>query len=380
VHRGGSYARYLPSGHLVFINAGTLFAAPFDLRELELTASPVPVLEEVADSLAEGGAQFDFTAAGLLAYVSGSSQVVHYPILWVDEHGGTSQLLPEPGAYAKPELSPDGKRLAFTMLREGNWDVWVYDVERGVSTRLTFDKSIESEQVWSPDGQWLILSSDKDGIDNLYRKRADGSGELERLTTADHPQWAQSWSRDGRYVALIDAPAGMDIAYLDLETKEVKPLLASTFNESNPSISPDGKWLAYDSTESGTISVYVRPFPTGEGKWQVSSERAVDPEWSADGSQLFWRNNEGIVAADVDTSGGTFRAGKVRQLFSGTFRGGLSGLGIGALNFTDYDVAPDGKRFVMFSDPERIGREGHSHVTLVTRWFDDVERATKTGK
>ncbi|HEX2463028.1 MAG TPA: protein kinase [Thermoanaerobaculia bacterium] len=379
IHSGGWYARYVPTGHLVFVNNGTLFAAPFALGSLELTGNPVPVLQELAVSLGEGGAQFDFSESGLLAYVAGSSQVSAYPILWVDAQGGTAQLVPEPGIYANPKLSPDEQKLSLTVMRGDNWDVWVYDLERGVSTRLTFDKSIESEQIWSPDGKWLILSSDKDGPDSLYRKRADGSGELERLTEAKSPQWAGSWSSDGRYVAYITQGQQFDLGYLDLETKETHTFLATEFSEGFPDFSPDGRWLAYGSNESGGgQAIYVRPFPTGEGKWQVSDIGASHPRWSANGRQLFWRTDDGIMVADVETGDGTFRAGKVRQLFSGPFKGGSSGISVLGLQFDDYDVTGDGQRFVMFPDAQKAGRGDHAHVVLVTDWFGDLERATKT--
>ena len=380
VYRGGSYGRYVPTGHLVFLNGNTMFAAPFDLRKLELTASPVPVLQNVAVSLSEGGAQFDFSNSGLLAYVAGTSQISPYPAVWVDSRGGTSQLLSEPGVYGNPQLSPDGKRLALTVLRSDNWDVWVFDIERGVSTRLTFDKAIDSEQVWSPDGEWLIFSSDQGGADSLYRKRADGSGEIERLTEAKAPQWARTWSKDGRYVVYITQGQQFDLEYLDLETKETKTFLATQFSDAFPDLSPDGRWIAYASNENGAWAIYVRPFPAGEGKWQVSDVGSAHPRWSGDGRKLFWRTDDGIMAADVDIQGDSFRSGKVRQLFSGPFQGGTGGISIGGLQFDDYDVTADGERFVMFPDPEKAGRGDHAHVTLVTRWFDDLERATKIGK
>jgi serine/threonine-protein kinase len=380
IYRGGSYGRYVPTGHLVFLNGNTMFAAPFDLRKLELAASPVPVLQNVAVSIGEGGAQFDFSNNGVLAYATGSTRVEPYPAVWVDARGGTTPLLAEAGVYANPQISPDGSRLALTVLRSDNWDVWVYDIERGVSTRLTFDKSLDSEQIWSPDGQWLIFSSDESGADSLYRKRADGSGEIERLTEAKSPQWAATWSNDGRYVMYIQQGDQFDLYYLDLETRETHSFLVTQFSDAFPDFSPDGRWLAYASNENGAWAVYVRPFPTGEGKWQVSDVGSAHPRWSGDGRTLFWRTDEGIMAAEVDTTGGSFRSGKVRQLFTGAFQGGPGGLSVGGLTFNDYDVTADGERFVMFPDAQKAGRGDHAHVTLVTRWFDDLERATKTGK
>ena len=142
----------------------------------------------------EGAAQFTFSSTGVLTYLRGGPEVAKYTIASVDRRGGTTKLIEEAGSYANPRLSPDGKRLSLTVLKDGNFDIWVYDLERGVPTRLTFDDAPETEQVWSPDGRFLAFSSGRAGADNLYRKRADGSGEEERLTTSDNPMWPNSWS------------------------------------------------------------------------------------------------------------------------------------------------------------------------------------------
>jgi serine/threonine-protein kinase len=241
-----------------------------------------------------------------------------------------------------------------------------------VSTRLTFDPAVESEQVWSADGRYLLFSSDHEGPDSVYRKRADGSGELERLTRAKVAQWPTSLSRDGRYVAVMQSEQQYDLHYLDLESGETKPFMVTQFGEGFADISPDGHFLAYSSNESGTYQVYVRPFPSGEAKWQVSDAPGTAPRWRADGRELFWRNNEGIVAAPVEIDGTTFRAGKPQQLFEGAWKGGLNGIGAGGLSFADYDVAPDGKRFAMFPDVEAGAKGGHQHLTLLTGWFDQL--------
>ncbi len=380
VYRGGTYGRYVPTGHLVFINRGTLFAIPFDLESLETKGSPIPVLQKVATSVGEGGAQFDFSSTGRLVYGAQEAQTIRYPIAWADRDGRASPLLEEPQVYANPRISPDGTRLALTELRDENWDIWVYDLGRGVSTRLTFDESVETEQVWSPDGEYLIFSSDREGQDSLYRKRADGSGDTERLTEAKFAQWASSWSRDGRYISYVEAQTQYDLGVLDLSTGEAKPWLTTQFGEGFSDISPNGRFLAYATNESGRYQIYVRPFPSGEGKWQVSDAPGTSPRWRADGRELFWRDDEGIVAAAVETDGPTFRAGKAERLFSGRWKGGLTGIGAGGLSFADYDVAPDGKRFVMFPDEGSGTKADHQHLTLVTRWFDQLRSTGPAAK
>ena len=192
VYQGGSYGRYAPSGHLVFENDRTLFAVRFDLDRLEVEGAPASVVENLAISPPEGGAQFDVSAEGTLVYLDAEGRLDSFPIVWVERDGTTQTLWADEGAYVNPRLSPDGSKLALTVLRDDNWDLWVLDLERGVPIRLTFDESIESEQIWSPDGEYLIFSSNRDGgVDSLYRKRADGSGEIERLTEAEKDQLGQ---------------------------------------------------------------------------------------------------------------------------------------------------------------------------------------------
>ena len=381
LQKGGSYGRYVPSGHLVYVSKAALFAVPFDLSRLEVTGSPAPVVQDVFWNPTEGAAQLTFSSTGVLTYLRGGPEVAKYPIVVVDRKGGTSKLIEEGGAYANPRLSPDGKQLALTVLKDGNFDIWVYDLERGVPTRLTFDDAADTEQVWSPDGRYLVFSSGRDGADNLYRKRADGSGDEERLTKSDIPMWANSWSRDGRSIVFAGmGPNGnFDVSMLTLEDKKVQPLLASNFREADPTISPDGRWLAYTSNESGRLEVYVRPFPAGAGRWQVSDTGGGFPRWAGNGRELFYRVDDGIMSASIEAVGDSIRTGKPTRLFTGAFRGGVTGISIGGNTFADYDVSADGQRFVMFpsTDAESTNR---GVVTLVTEWFDELTRTFAKGR
>ena len=370
---GGSYARYVPSGHIVYVNKGTIFAVPFDADRLEVTGNPAPVVQNVTTSDSEGAAQFTFAASGLLAYVRGGPLVPTYPIVWVDRQGRASRLLDEQGAYANPRLSPDGKRLSLTALRDGNWDIWVYDLEREVSTRLTFDDGDDTEQVWSPDGRELIFSSNRVGADSLYRKAADGSGEEVQVVKHDAPIWANTWSADGRTVGFTAAAPGFDVGVATLgEEKPPSMILATSFAEANPAFSPDGRWLAYGSNESGQTEVYVRSFPSGGGRWQISDAGGDYPRWSGNGKELFYRSDDGIMAVSIEVAGDSLRTSRPSPLFTGAFRGGSGGIAIAGSTFADYDVTADGQRFVLFplgtsSDEERAGV-----VTLIAPWFDDL--------
>jgi serine/threonine-protein kinase len=386
VYRGGYYGRYAESGHLLFVNDGTLFAAPFDLDALEIVGSTVPVAEEVADDPGSGGAQYDVSSNGILVHRRGNSGPGRYPAVWLTRDSETSTLLPEARTYVEARISPDGRLLAMTELNNENWDVWVYDLARGTRTRLTFSDGIEGPAVWSPDGSELIYSSDQDGSDDLWRKPADGSGDGVQLTHDDVQIFVSDWSSDGRYVlALRGGPAdeaagwagGADIGYLDLEGAgdtegELVPFLATPFQESEASFSPDGRWVAYQSNESGRTEVYVRPFPPAGGRWQVSDEGGSYARWAHDGSELYYRTDEGIMVVNVTTTGDSFSASRPRVLAAGNFMGGFTGIAVGGTNFADYDVAPDG-RFVMFP---RAGEEAPNVqlARVVVNWFPELQR------
>ena len=374
IHTGGSYGRYVASGHLVYLNNATIFALPFDLASLSVSGSPVPVVQSVTSSSNEGGAQLAFSANGLMAYVRGGPLIPEYSAVWVDRNGRIETLIAEPGAYANPRISPDGTRISFSRLREGNWDVWVYDVQRQVSTRLTFAESIETEQVWSPDGQELIYSSTRQGPDALFRKAADGSGDERLVAKADTPLWASGWAQ-GQVLYMSSTKNALDVGLVPLETGKVQPLLTGSFDESDATVSPDGRWLAYTSSESGQPEVYVRSFPAGGGRWQISDGGGAFPRWNRNGKELFFRSSRGIMSAVVEANGAGLRTERPRKVLEGAFRGGVAGLTIAGHTMADYDVAPDGTRFVMFPSAATAAEGRIGVVTFVTNWFDELKRA-----
>jgi serine/threonine-protein kinase len=373
LHAGGYYGQVTPTGHLVFIRDATLFAAPFDLDRLEVTGSPAPVVQGITTEPGPGGAQYSFAGNGTLAYISGAVEVPEYPVVWVDREGETSKLWDDAASYASPAVSPDGKRLALSVMRDNNWDVWVYDMEREVATRLTFDDSYDADQIWSHDGQYIIFTSNRDGRPGPYRKRADGSGEVERLSETDVGFYPLTLSPDDRVMVGESEDNNIDIAVLPIEEGgDPQPLISTPFSDRDPMLSPDGRWLAYASDESGASEVYVRPFPDAGGRWQVSDGGGRFPTWSGNGRELFYRTDAGIMMAPVETTGDSFRVGKARSLFDGTFRGGIFGITVFGYIFRDFDVAPDGSRFVMF--PAEEDRIAQTHVTVVFNWLDELTR------
>ena len=280
---GGFYGRYLPTGHLVYMSEATLFAAPFDLARLEVTGPPAPILEDVRTSPNYWSGQFDFSQTGTLVYLTGGGAASEVSIFWMDPEGKTEPLLPTPRDYKNPSFSPDGKRLAVDIDEGGNSDLWVYELERETLSRLTFDEGNDHGPVWTPDGQWVTFASNRGGgrVLNLYWKRADGTGDAERLTESSNSQFPFSWSPDGKVLAFFEPSPGtnMDLWTLPMEgdgaggLKPGKPtqFLRMSFRQWDPAFSPDGRWIAYQSDESGQFEVYVRPFPGPGGKWQIST-------------------------------------------------------------------------------------------------------------
>ena len=376
VQNGGTYGRYVPSGHLVYVHETTLFAVPFDLDRLEVVGQPVPIVQNVTASDVQGSGQFAFSSDGLLAYLQGAAPVPVHPIVWVDRAGADAPLLDEPGTYVNPRLSPDGRQLSLTVLKNNNWDIWVHDLQRRVSTRVTFDEAAETEQVWSPDGREVVYVSERQQT-GLYRKAADGSGVETRLEAGtagrDAVVFPQAWSPDGRQLAYTSAQA--DIGFLPL-TGDGKPtlLLNSRFAETDPAFSPDGRWIAYMSEESGDPEIYVRRFPSGAGRAQISDGGGAYPRWSRNGTELIYRTATGLTAVPIELGAESVRSGQPRELFRREFLGGVRGISVGQYTFADYDVMPDGSRFVMFPRVATPHDRSLGMVTLVFNWFDELSR------
>ncbi len=353
LHKGGSYGRYVSSGHLLFAQEGSVFAVRFDPERLETTGSPVPVLQEVRSNTAtHGSSQFATSDNGTLAYVTGTGGLPEYHMVFVDREGRSELAVDDRRTFGEPRFSPDGNFLAVEIIDGTNRDAWVYDLRRGVPTRLTFEESGDDAPVWSPDAEHLAFSSNRLGSTlNIYRKRSDGSGDVERLTESTSTQFISSWSPDGKHLlfAQSNPETGNDLYVLPLEDGTPEVFLTTPFSETEAAFSPDGRWIAYQSNETGQAEIFVRPFPVRGGKWQLSVDGGQYPRWSRNGRELFYRSGEGMYVVPVDIAGSSFVAGKPRLLFEGPF---LS-LSLAGLTLADYDVHPDGERFVMMqADPE----------------------------
>ncbi|MFH1111237.1 MAG: protein kinase [Planctomycetota bacterium] len=376
LYRGGSYGRYVPSGHLVFVHQGTLFAGPFDLDRLELTGSPTPVLERVYE-VQVGAAGYDFSQTGTLVYRREGPRR-SWTLVWVDRQGTITTLVDTPRDYAFPALAPDGKRLAVVVIsienKENRSDVWVYDIERATMTRLTSDSGGEWFPVWTPDGLRVAYAAGKDWatLDILW-KPADGAGEAERLTDNPSNQWPLSWSPDGKvltFMAWADETQS-DIWFLRLEgDRKPEVFLQTPSSENWARFSPDGRWLAYNSSESGKFEIFVRPFPTGDRKWQISNGASSSARWSPDGKELFYLQDKAMMVVAVSAEGSSFSADKPRKLFE--FQSPMNTSG------WSFDVAPDGQRFVMLKPAEEEKDADRTHLTFVFNWFEELKAKVPT--
>jgi Tol biopolymer transport system component len=382
---GGFYARYLPSGQVVYMHEGTLFAVPFDLKRLEVTGQPAPILEGVLTVPLYAGAQFSFSETGSLAYVPGRSGGVNVSIYWMDREGKFTPLRETPGDYRNPALSPDGKRLALDIGDAKRRDIWVYEWERDALTRMTFAGEANAYPVWTPDGKRIVYSSrEKSGAYNLWWIRADGAGAAQRLTESKNPQYALSWRPDGKFLAFheINPSTGVDVMTMPIEGDEKsgwkpgepKPFVNSAFTEAEPAFSPDGRWIAYVSNESGSYEVYVRPFPGPGGKWQVSTGAGTYPKWSRNGKDLFYRTVDSkIMVVTYTASDDSFHADKPQLWSPGQF----TERGIGTYNF---DLHPDGKRFAVLKAPGTEQTTAVNKVSFIFNFFDEIRRKFPPGK
>jgi len=383
--RGGGTPKYLATsggfGYLVYVTFGTLFAVPFDLNKLETRGTAVPILDDVAHDGPGGAGQFAISGApsghGTLVYRrAGGTASTMTTLQWVYPTGRKEPLLAKPGVYSDPTLSPDGKRVALEV-GEGSQDIWVYDPQRDAMTRLTFGVGLSSVPVWSPDGQFVVYASAGNGI---FQARADGASQPQALTQSKPIQYPWSFTPDGKRLAYMELAANVQIWTLPVEElgsqlKAGKPeqFLKSNFTDVFPTFSPDGRWLAYDSNESGRYEVYVRAFPppsSGQGgKWQISNGVTdASPRWSRKGHDLLYQSGDQGMAAGYSVKGDAFLVEKPR-------------VWIAKLGGTDWDLAPDGKRVVVVTPVESAGAPKQEHeVVFLENFFDELHRRVPVGK
>jgi serine/threonine protein kinase/Tol biopolymer transport system component len=370
--QGGTNPNYAPSGHLVFAQAGSLMAVPFDSQRLAAMGAAVPVVEGVFQSPTNGAAQYSLSSTGSLVYVSGGVQAPERKLAWVNRNGAEQLLPAPPRAYVVPRLSPDGRRLAIS-ITEQETQIWQYDLLRDTLTRFTFEGNSNLVSVWTPDGKRIAFNSNKEGANNIFWQLSDGSGGLERLTIGEYLQAPSSWSTDGQLLAFfeVNPTTQRDIWVLRISDRKAEPFIRTRFDEAVPRFSPDGHWLAYISNESGRYEIYVQPYPGPGGKWQISTDGGTEPAWNRNGRELFYRSGDKMMAVDISTQPG-FAAGKPRMLFQGRYEPA-------PFPTTNYDVSPDGQRFLMLK-PVDQAEAAPTQINVVLNWFEELKQKVPTGK
>ena len=371
----GVHPRYVPTGHIVYAQAGALFAVPFDLGSLEVTGGPVPLVQGVAD-------QYALSDSGTLVYLPGDASTSNTRALaFVDRNGLVEPLDVPPKEYLSPRLSPDGQRLAVESIEADGSVIWIYDRSGNTAIRqLTFDGD-NQRPIWTPDSSQITFASDRDGTMSLYTMRADGSGVAERLTTAEEgtSHWPGSWAPDGETLVfnVERDPTDWDISTLSVGSGETQDLYEAmpggTTYTGGAALSPDGRWLAYSAGVSTVaFDVYVEPFPLTGARQRVSqAEGGVWPLWSPDGRELFFRMRSvggGVTLKGVDiATEPNFGFSNEQTLPVEDF--------IVVTRHRDYDITPDGQRFLMVFPADQAGSSEPTRpqINIVLNWFGELK-------
>ena len=359
-------AAYAAPGYLLFARDQSLVAQAFDLKTFKLTGQPIPLAERVGTD-AVGLARVSASRDGTLVYRTGESGL---RLVWVDRSGKDLEELGDSGLYSSPVISPGGDRVAFVLAdaRTGKSDLWIRDLARGVNSRFTFAAGNNINPVWSPDGGRVIFGSDRKNITavDLYEKPSSGQGAETLVFESNDVKSATDWSRDGQYVVFQarSPKTGWDVWALPLRgDRKPMPVTATMFAETSAKFSPDGRYVAFASDESGRQEVYVQTFPEANGRWQVSANGGADPMWRGDGRELYYRTPDQRLAAVDVTLTPSFQAGLPHALFV---------THVPTFNMRNKITASsDGQKFLQVS---LLGRDSLTPTTVVLNWFADLQK------
>jgi Tol biopolymer transport system component len=355
---------YAAPGFVFFRRERHLVAQPFDARSLRVTGEPVVVAENIQYFPQTSGALFSVSENGLLIYQVESTSVLSR-LLWLDRSGREIGSLGTVGDQANPRISPDGKRVALDITdhQSGNVDVWIYPSAGGVATRFTSHPAIDAGPVWSPDGQRVAFTSFQRGHPDIYRKSSSGAGRDELILASSRTKYVADWSPDGRLILLraVDETTNLElwVVPVDGDGKAV-PFIKKTFGVNQGQFSPDGRWVAYASNESGKWEIAVAPFPGPGGNWKVSTAGGTEPRWRRDGKELYYLAPDGKLMAVEVKAGETFDAGAAKPLFPIRRREPVS-----AADLFSYDVSADGQRFLVNTDAEEATS---APLTAIVNW------------
>ena len=354
---------YSSSGHLIYqsdLGTDELWALPFSLSSLSADGGAFPITQN--------GSGPTVAADQTLVYLDGSRQQ-QQQLAWLDRSGQKIGEIGSPFDARDVALSPDEKLVAVSALEGGNRDVWIWEISRGVKSRLTFSEATDGVPIWSPTGAELVFASRREGINDIFLRKADGTGEPKPLAAGPLGDVPTDWSRDGRYLVYeVVGPDNIDIRYLerkgDGDDWESRPYLQTPYWEGCAKLSPDGRFLVYLSNESGRYEIYVRPFPEGGGRTAVSTNGGTQPRWSRDGKEIFYVEGTTLVAVEVSTSP-DFSVGSVTRLFEHRVLARQSGWPV-----AQYDVSADGRRFV-FAAPVDEESEQEVSIRVVENWYEE---------
>jgi len=362
---GGVYGFYVPTGHLLFAVGETIRAVPFDLDAMETRGGAIPVVSDVAMNLTDGAAAFDVSENGTLAYLPVDSYITEADVVMVDRAGNESRALPTSDRYNNPRFSPDGRRVSVD-IRSANsmGDVWVFELGRPGGTRITFEGGRDFGAEWTPDGRELVYSSESPFY-QLFRRAADASRPAELLLGGPFDHYTGAVSRDGRLFAFVKAVPGGDLWTVPLQGSPAETRYFSNgFNLGHPVLSPDGRWMAYDSDESGRVDVFIQSFPDPSLKRvKVSPAHGSEPMWTKGGRELVYRDGDHVMAVTIDLESGA--SGPPRVLFTGPYPDNP-----GWTRPRSYDVTPDGERFLMTRVPTN---RPQPNIVMVLNWFDELK-------
>ena len=363
-----SRARYI-DGNLLYVDDGILMARPFDPEALEFKGEPIPLVEDVTQSVGAlwGAALFSVSDEGTMTLVSGAAESrTPSNLVWFDRKGNEVGRVGEAAVHGGIRLSYDGKRLAYFIDDPG--DVWIQDLAREVPTRFTFDQGNDSGPIWSPDDKTIVFASSRVisgkrfAVANLMARATSGLEPVEHLVSPEWDVAVRDWSPDGSVILVrVARPGtGTDLMLYRVEDKTLTPLLETEYNETSGRFSPDGKWIAYESDESGIPEIYVRSFPGTGGLWQISKGGGEYPVWRRDGKELFYLDSDSnMTAVPIDTTDG-FTAGTPVKLFP-------TRLTLFDRFLYSYDISADGERFLVMEPVDKVG-DADVSVMLVQGW------------
>ncbi len=362
---GGLMGRYVPSGHLLFARDESVLAVPFNLGKLSVGGAPVVVLDSVAMNYSDGFAAYDVSPTGTVAYLPASVARSSFLLVESDRRGSDRPLLAAPERFNNPRWAPDQRRIAVDIAAPRTaQDVWVLDPARGSRQRVTAESSADFGAAWTPDGRSLIYMSERP-LFELYRRAADGSRAAEPLLTGSHDRIIGSISADAKLLAFVlSVPGSAELWTVPLQgAPEARKYLSNGSQLGHPAISPDGRWMAYDSDESGRVEVYLQSFPDPTGALhQVSSGGGSEPVWARGGRELVFRRGDSVMVAPVEPKGG--EVGVPTTLFSGPYSDAPEWS-----TPRSYDVSPDGQRFLLLKRPATDLRR---QVVIVTGWWAEL--------